>query len=34
MPSKQAGNMSALETDNGVVNLSSEYFSVLILTSY
>ena len=33
MPSKQAGNMSALETDNGVVNLSSEYHSV-ILTSY
>ena len=34
MPSKQAGNMSALETDHGVVNLSSEYYSVLILTSY
>ena len=29
MPSKQAGNMSALETDNGVVNLSSEYYSVI-----
>ena len=32
MPSKQAGTMSSLETDNGVVNLSSEYHSV-ILTS-
>ena len=33
MPSKQAGTMSSLETDNGVVNLSSEYHTV-ILTSY
>lgn len=29
MPSKQAGTMSSLETDNGVVNLSSEYHTVL-----
>ena len=33
MPSKHAGTMSSLETDNGVVNLSSEYHTV-ILTSY
>lgn len=33
MPSNQAENMSAQETDDGVVNLSSEYYPILSLRS-